>query len=166
MAYDEGLPKGNILGYHGNLSLQLVLFISESLGKLHCPFGLSRGFHYFQYSFGYLFSGMFGAVFNIVMNFALIPRIGVYGAAIATCVSYILVFVFRFFHTQKYIRYNIKNKEFLVGSVVLLLSSCLMFVNNLVGFVLQCVLLLIAIYSFSDIWLPVAKKMLKIKGRK
>lgn len=117
-------------------------------------------------SFGYLFSGMFGAVFNIVMNFALIPRIGVYGAAIATCVSYILVFVFRFFHTQKYIRYNIKNKEFLVGSVVLLLSSCLMFVNNLVGFVLQCVLLLIAIYSFSDIWLPVAKKMLKIKGRK
>ena len=57
-------------------------------------------------SFGYLFSGMFGAIFNIVMNLALIPLIGVYGAAIATCISYMLVFVFRLFHTRKYIRYN------------------------------------------------------------
>lgn len=62
-------------------------------------------------SFGYLFSGMFGAIFNIVMNLALIPLIGVYGAAIATCISYMLVFVFRLFHTRKYIRYNIKIKN-------------------------------------------------------
>lgn len=116
-------------------------------------------------SFGYLFSGMFGAVFNVVMNFALIPWIGVYGAAIATCISYILVFVFRLYHTRKYIRYNIKNKEFLVGSLVLVLSACLMFADNLLGFILQCVLLLITIYSFSNIWLPVFKKMLKLKGR-
>ena len=31
------------------------------------------------------------------MNFILIPQVGVYGAAIATCISYILVFVFRLF---------------------------------------------------------------------
>lgn len=43
-------------------------------------------------SFGYLFSGMFGAIFNIVMNFMLIPLIGVYGAAIATCMENVLLF--------------------------------------------------------------------------
>lgn len=116
-------------------------------------------------SFGYLFSGMFGAAFNIAMNFVLIPLIGVFGAAIATCISYILVFVFRLFHTRKYIQYNIKNKEFLWGSLILLLSACLMFVNNWIGFVLQCVLLLIAICLFSNTWYPMVKKVLKFKGR-
>lgn len=116
-------------------------------------------------SFGYLFSGMFGAAFNIAMNFVLIPLIGVFGAAIATCISYILVFVFRLFHTRKYIQYNIKNKEFLWGSLILLLSACLMFVNNWIGFVLQYVLLLIAICLFSNTWYPMVKKVLKFKGR-
>ena len=116
-------------------------------------------------SFGYLFSGMFGAIFNIVMNLALIPLIGVYGAAIATCISYMLVFVFRLFHTRKYIRYNIKNKEFIVGSAILILSACLMFVDNLFGLTLQCALMLIAIYSFSDVWFPMLKKLLKLKGK-
>lgn len=115
-------------------------------------------------SFGYLFSGTFGAVFNIAMNFTLIPWIGVYGAAIATCTSYMIVFVFRLFHTRKYIQYNIKNKEFLVGSPILILSAGLMFMDNLFGFVLQCALLLVAIYSFSDIWVPMFKKMMKSKG--
>lgn len=118
-----------------------------------------------RFSFGYLFSGMFGAAFNIAMNFVLIPLIGVFGAAIATCISYILVFVFRLFHTRKYIQYNIKNKEFLWGSLILLLSACLMFVNNWIGFVLQCVLLLIAICLFSNTWYPMVKKVLKFKGR-
>lgn len=113
-------------------------------------------------SFGYLFSGMFGAVFNIVMNFILIPWIGVYGAAIATCISYILVFVFRLFHTRKYIRYNIKNKEFLIGSLILFLLACLMFVDNLYGFVLQCILFLILICLFSDMWLIIFKKNVEI----
>ena len=116
-------------------------------------------------SFGYLFSGMFGAVFNIAMNFVLIPWIGVYGAALATCISYMLGFVFRLFHTRKYIQYHVNNKEFIVGSTILILSACLMFVDNLFGFALQCVLMLIAIYSFSDVWLPMLRNLLKLKRR-
>lgn len=116
-------------------------------------------------SFGYLFSGMFGAIFNVVMNFVLIPLIGVYGAAIATCISYILVFVFRLFHTRKYIRYNIYNKEFIVGSAILILSACMMFINNRIGFILQLILLAVTVYLFSDVWLPIVGKMVKLKGR-
>ena len=70
------------------------------------------------------------------MNFILIPQVGVYGAAIATCISYILVFVFRLFHTRKYIQYNINNKEFIVGSTALVLSAGLMFIDNRFGFLL------------------------------
>ncbi len=118
-------------------------------------------------SFGYLFSGMFGAIFNIMINFVLIPLIGVYGAAIATCISYILVFVFRLFHTRKYIRYNIYNKEFIVGSTILVLSACMMFINNRIGFILQLILLSVTVYLFSDVWLPIMGRIvkLKLKGR-
>lgn len=91
--------------------------------------------------------------------------LGVYGAAIATCISYILVFVFRLFHTRKYIQYNINNKEFIVGSTALVLSAGLMFIDNRFGFLLQCVILAVTIYLFSDIWLPIVRKILKLKGR-
>ena len=107
-----------------------------------------------------------GAIFNIAMNFILIPQVGVYGAAIATCISYILVFVFRLFHTRKYIQYNINNKEFIVGSTALVLSAGLMFIDNRFVFLLQCVILAATIYLFSDIWLPIVRKILKLKGRR
>lgn len=114
-------------------------------------------------SFGYLFSGMFGAVFNIVINLLLIPMIGIYGAAIATCISYILVFVFRLVHTRKYIKYNICIKEFIVGSMILIVSSFLMFFNDKFGFILQFILLVITVILFSNIWLPLLKKIIHLR---
>ena len=112
-------------------------------------------------SFGYLFSAMFGAVFNIALNFWLIPAIGVYGAAIATCVSYIAVFVFRAIHTKKYIRYKILTVEFIVGSILLLVTSFLMFFENMVGFIIQIGLFIIAVYFYAQIWVPILKKIFR-----
>lgn len=106
-------------------------------------------------SFGYLFSGMFGAIFNIVLNFALIPIIQVYGAALATCVSYILVFLFRMVHTRKYIKYKINNVEFIGGTTVLLISSFCSYINEDVGFIAQIILLVAAIFLFRNSWKPV-----------
>ncbi|MCI8536298.1 MAG: oligosaccharide flippase family protein [Hungatella sp.] len=112
-------------------------------------------------SFGYLFSAMFGAVFNIALNFWLIPAIGVYGAAIATCVSYIAVFVFRAIHTKKYIRYKILTVEFIVGSILLLVTSFLMFFENMVGFIIQIGLFIIAVYFYAQIWVPILKEIFR-----
>lgn len=106
-------------------------------------------------SFGYLFSGMFGAFFNIVLNFVLIPIIQVYGAALATCVSYILVFLFRMVHTRKYIKYKINNVEFIGGTTILLISSFCSYINEDVGFIAQIILLVAAIFLFRNSWKPV-----------
>ena len=104
-------------------------------------------------SFGYLFSGLFGAVFNILLNFILIPVIGVYGAALATCISYIAVFMFRVFHTRKYIKYDIMYKEFI-------------FVDGMKGFLLQLVILLIGFTVFSKTWIPMLQFFLNKIQRK
>lgn len=112
-------------------------------------------------SFGYLFSASFGAVLNIVLNFILIPIIGVYGAAFATCVSYIAVFLFRLIHTRKYIEYNVKNKEFIVGSILLILSSVALFLNNKLGVIIQIIVFAIAIWIYSNMWIPLAHIVVK-----
>lgn len=100
-------------------------------------------------SFGFLFSAMFGALFNVAFNYILIPHIQVYGAAFATCVSYILVFVFRLFHTRKYLKYNIKTKEFIFGTVMLFATSALMFVDNVYGQVIQVLILVASILFYA-----------------
>lgn len=112
-------------------------------------------------SFGYLFSGILGAVFNIILNFMLIPYIEVYGAAIATCVSYISVFIFRLFHTKKYIKYNICNIEFIVGSILIIFSSGLMFVDNIIGIGLQICVCIISVLLYTYICLPELKIIIK-----
>lgn len=116
-------------------------------------------------SFGYLFSGMFGAIFNIVMNYCLIPIAMVYGAAFSTCISYILVFFFRLFHTRKYIRYDINNKEFIIGSLLLILSAILMFWNSKYAFIAEGGLLLIAICLFFKTWSPLFKRLFSINRK-
>lgn len=112
-------------------------------------------------SWGYLFSATFGAGLNIILNFYLIPVIGVYGAAFATCVSYVAVFFFRLYHTKKYIHYNIKNKEFMLGSIMLILSSIFLFVGNVVGVLMQIGILVFTFYLYGKTWIPIIKKILK-----
>lgn len=118
-------------------------------------------------SFGYLFSATFGAVLNIVLNFLLIPIIHVYGAAFATCISYIAVFAFRLIHTKKYIKYDIKNKEFIGGSVLLILSSISLFLDNYFGVIIQSIILLLAVWLYAKTWISIVRQIAKkIAGRK
>ena len=117
-------------------------------------------------SFGYLFSGSFGAVFNILLNFILVPVIGVYGAALATCISYIAVFMFRVFHTRKYIKYDIWYKEFILGSLLMILSAILMFVDDIKGFLFQLLILVLGFAVFSKTWIPMLPFFLNKVRRK
>lgn len=105
-------------------------------------------------SFGYLFSGTFGAILNIVLNFILIPNCGVYGAAIATCISYIAVFIFRVFHTKKYMHYIVLTRELIIGSVSLICSAILMYVDNSIAQILQIIILVVLLVSFRNILQP------------
>lgn len=117
-------------------------------------------------SFGYLFSASFGAVFNIVLNFILIPLIGVSGAAIATCVSYVAVFSFRVVHTRKYIKFNIATKEFIIGSIMILLTSLLTFINNFIGFAMQMCICIFSICFYAKSWLPILMRIIRRKNKK
>lgn len=99
-------------------------------------------------SFGYLFSATFGAAINIVLNFLLIPKLEVYGAAIATCVSYIAVFAFRIVHTRKYIHYELRNLDFILGTILLIGTSISIYYETTTGLILQGVIAVIECLFF------------------
>ena len=114
---------------------------------------------------GFLLSGTIGAMLNILLNLILIPKIGVYGAAIATCVSYISVFVFRIFHTRKYMVYKL-TKGFLIGSDALVVSALLMYQNGIIFQVGQIIIFVIVIILFRDSWFPYINIIMnKLKGK-
>ena len=56
---------------------------------------------------------------NIVLNFALIPRFGIYGAAGATFAAYFAVFFFRLFDTSKIIRFKFSLGGIILNTIIL-----------------------------------------------
>lgn len=135
-------------------------FLFQALGQfLATPYTVHKN------SWGFLLSGTMGAVVNIVLNFLMIPRMGVAGAALATCLSYFSVYLFRAIHTQKYIKIRVFRIRHLLGYGLLLVMSVGMFINGWLG-----ILLLIGAYALvlvlsKDFFLALLKK-LKMRGKK
>ena len=108
--------------------------------------------------FGYLFNGIYvvftagiyikeksiyvpfitglGALVNIVVNFALIPSMGMMGAAFATLASYVVIAAGFFIVTQKFYKINYEywkiTKIFLLIFVIGVIFYSLMFSGNLI----------------------------------
>ena len=59
-------------------------------------------------------------IINIILNFLLIPRFGIYGAAGATFAAYFLVFFFRLFDTSGIIRFKFSLPKILVNTLLLI----------------------------------------------
>lgn len=55
------------------------------------------------------------ALINICINFLLIPKIGLYGAAIATLLSYLLLFIIHLIIVKREGGFNIETKVFVLG---------------------------------------------------
>lgn len=67
-----------------------------------------------------------GAALNIVLNLAFIPWIGVQGAAVATLVSYLAIFVLRAVNVKKYIVFPLHGGRIILNTVLLLVQCGLM----------------------------------------
>ena len=105
-------------------------------------------------------STVYGAVTNIALNLIFTPVIGAMGAAIATTVSYMEVWLFRYWHSKKYmhIRINLPRDIFsyvllIVQSVVLLLD----FSNILLYLIESMLFLSIIVLYLKDIFMLLNK---------
>lgn len=101
------------------------------IGYAFSTLGTFVGTPYYVYKDmkGNMFSAASGAMINVILNAILIPTLGIQGAAIATCFSYIVVFIYRVFDTRKYVILNFKKKEYVAFLSGILLLSALCYVD-------------------------------------
>ena len=110
----------------------------------------------------YFWTSLLGASTNIVLNLILIPSpLGVHGAAIATMISYMVLFTVRAISTNKLIPMQLHTVKLILGTVILLIQ-CAFIVLDLPGWILMqavCPLLLFAIYG--KVMMTGGKRVLK-----
>ena len=106
-----------------------------------------------------------GAMINVVLNFMLIPERGAMGAAVATLISYLAVFIIRAYDTRYYVKFNMKPMRLIINTALILAQMAVMIMSvpyweyMQIGFVA-----LILVINGREIVMTVAelgKKMLK-----
>lgn len=127
---------------------------------------VSTSYNVYKDNKGFLFSGVFGAILNIILNLLLIPKYKVYGAAFATCISYIAVFLYRIFDTKKYTRIDILNWKYIVSYILMIISALTLYIDNIIGQLCLIIEFLIIIILYSKEFLFIANNMKrKLKNR-
>ncbi|MEG1862039.1 MAG: polysaccharide biosynthesis C-terminal domain-containing protein [Oscillospiraceae bacterium] len=95
-----------------------------------------------------LLTMMAGAFSNIGMNIILIPKYGAQGAAIATFISYFLVFVLRAVSTKKYINVSI-SPLFMGANLFFTMALAYVMVNEVTHWLIISVIFTAVIFGFN-----------------
>lgn len=107
---------------------------------------------------GFLFSGIIGAIVNIVLNLVLIPILGGFGSAIATCLSYIAVFVYRVFDIRKYICINVISVKHVLTALCLLISAISVYID-LYGIIIGILSIICIVILYFKTFRKIVKKL-------
>ena len=105
-----------------------------------------------------------GAVINVVLNFFFIPIFGVNGAAFATFLSYLVVFLLRVIDTRRFMPMHFYPVRLLFNTVVLLAQAFIM-VLEIRGWIFFEIVLtaLMVIANMSAIWATVCQVLFRQK---
>lgn len=115
---------------------------------------ISTSYNVHKDSKGFLYSGVCGAIINIIFNFLLIPVIGISGATIATCTSYIVVFIYRMNDTKKYVKIDLYLKHYL-SFILLFFSAITVFYTTILGQSILIIEFLLMIIILRNEWIPI-----------
>ena len=88
-----------------------------------------------------------GASSNVILNLALIPTLGVQGAAIATVASYLLVFIVRCISVKRYIPFKLHSLHIALNTLILLIQAVVILkeVPYWIGIEAVCIIAMLAL---------------------
>lgn len=95
-----------------------------------------------------------GAAANVILNLILIPKFGANGAAIATAVSFVIVFATRSINTRKYVKINFKAPLIIIEMVILAVQCVVMIYlkQGILMYVLETILFAVMLlFNFKPI---------------
>ncbi len=100
------------------------ILIASMIFQCFCQF-LSSVYTTKKRSLNSCFTAFAAAAVNILLNFLLIPKYGVWGAAIATASSYFACFAVRIFDARRFIFFRVDYKRFLINTAAIVIMCIL-----------------------------------------
>lgn len=70
------------------------------------------------------------SIINIVINLLLIQKLGLYAASISTLVSFLFLFLFRYYNVQKYVDIKLKKSYFVFYIILFSTSTVIYYLKN------------------------------------
>ena len=118
------------------------------------------------------FFGITGMIITVVLNFILLPRIGIFGSALALVAGYLVMMLLSYFKGQKvyYVPYNLKRigLYLLAGILIYFIDSLVSFDVKIYSFIFKA--LIFVSYILFFVWMErndyignIVKKMFKIR---
>lgn len=154
---DNDPTKNYVFAYHYTPIL-IIAMIFQCL----CQF-MSSIYSVRKKSMNSMMTSLVAAVVNIVLNILLIPRLGVYGAAVATAASYFACFMVRIFDARSYVKFNVSWFKMIVNMVVVGYMAIVAILEPKMTY-LQLIVLFIAVVVFN--FDAVISTLVKIIDRK
>ena len=109
-----------------------------------------------------------GAAVNFVLNIILIFKVGVIGAAIATAISYFVVWLIRLAYLKKYIYIKISMLKNSISYVLLCIQACVILLirDDIIMYVLEAALFLIIMGIYMTQIILICKKLKAVLFKK
>lgn len=139
---DNDPEKNFVFGYHYTPIL-IIAMIFQCL----CQF-LSSIYNVRKKSVNSMVTSIVAAVVNITLDILLIPRLGAYGAGLATMTAYFACFMVRVFDTRSYVKFPISWFKMIVNIVVVGYMA-IVAVTEPKATYLQLIVLFIAVAVFN-----------------
>ena len=104
-----------------------------------------------------------GACVNIVLNFFLIKKIGIMGAAVSTAFSWLLIVVFRVLFIKHFVDFKLYKKKLIINIVYLLIEIiAIVYMVEIYRFIVGLLILVLVLINNKTILKDVAYKSKKI----
>lgn len=107
------------------------------------------------------YSTVIGAVGNIVLNFLMIPSMGAMGAAIATMLSYMVVWLIRVVHSRTIFSFEIKIKRDIIVYSILIIESLLVCLDINPCFIVSIISSVLVITICRKVFVDIVEKIIK-----
>lgn len=103
-----------------------------------------------------------GAGTNVILNLIMIPTLGANGAALATLISYVVVFVIRAYNTRQFISFDIHETKLIANTVVIGLQTIFM-IFEIQGWVVMQIIGIFMILLMN--FMPILRGAMKVIKR-
>lgn len=104
-------------------------------------------------------SSFIGALLNFTINIVCINSIGLYAASISTFISFLIIFLYRYYNLKRYIDIKYNFKEIFIGMFVLSIVIALFYSNKFTTFILSAIIAVVYNLKFNKIILYMFNKI-------